>query len=77
MKVCLVKAMVSSSQVWVWELDHKQSLALKNWCFSTVMSEKNLENHLDCKQIQPVNPEGNQSWVFFGRTDAEAETPIP
>ena len=58
----------SSSHVWMWEQDRKESLALKNWCFSTVMLEKNLENHLDCKQIQLVNPEGNQSWVFIGRT---------
>ena len=67
----------SSSHVWMWEQDHKESLALKNWCFWTVVLEKNPESPLDCKQIQPVNPEGNQSWVYFGRTDAEAETPIP
>ena len=67
----------SSSHVWMWEQDHKESLALKNWCFWTVVLEKNPESPLDCKQIQPVNPEGNQSWVYFGRTDSEAETPIP
>ena len=61
----------SSSHVWVWELDHKESWALKNWCFWTVVL-KNLESPLDCKKIKPVNPKGNQSWLFFGRTDAEA-----
>ena len=65
-----------SSQIWMWELDHKESWALKNWCFWTVVSEKTLQSPLDCKEIQPVNPKGNQSWVFIGRTDAEAETPI-
>ena len=58
------------------ELDHKESWALKNWCFWTVVLEKTLESPLDCKEIQPVNPKGNQSWIFIGRTDAEAETPI-
>ena len=66
----------SSSHVWMWELDHKESWVPKNWCFWTVMLEKTLESPLNCKEIQPVHPEGNQSWVFFGRTDAEAETPI-
>ena len=66
----------SSSHVWTWELDCEESWALKNWCFWTVMLEKTLESPLDCKEIQPVHPEGNQSWVFIGRTDAEAETPI-
>ena len=76
-KVCLVKAMVfSSSHVWMWELDYKESWALKNWCFSTVVLERTLESPLDCKEIQPVHPTGDQSWVFIGRTDAEAETPI-
>ena len=76
-KVCLVKAIsFSSSQVWMWELDHKESWTLKNWCFWTVVLEKTLESHLDCKEIQPVHPKGNQSWIFIGRTDTEAETPI-
>ena len=66
----------SSSHVWMWEFDHKESWALKNWCFWTVMLEKTLENPLDCKEIQPVHPKGNQSWIFIGRTDAEAEAPI-
>ena len=76
-KVHLIKAMVfSSGHVWIWELDHNESWALKNWCFWTVMLEKDLESPLDCSEIKPVNPEGNQSWIFIGRTDAEAETPI-
>ena len=66
----------SSSHVWMWELDHKESCALKNWCFWTVMLEKTLETPLDHKEIKPVNPQGNQSWISIGRTDAEAETPI-
>ena len=66
----------SRSHVWMWELDHKESWELKNWCFWTVMLEKTLESPLDCKEIQPVHPTGNQSWIFIGRTDAEAETPI-
>ena len=66
----------SSSHVWMWELDYKESWALKNGCFSTVVLEKTLESPLDCKEIQPVHPKGNQSWIFIGRTDAEAETPI-
>ena len=66
----------SSSHVWVWELDYKESWALKNWCFWTVVLEKTLESPLDCKEIQPGHPKGAQSWVFIGRTDAEAETPI-
>ena len=66
----------SSGHVWMWELDHKESWALKNWCFWTVVLEKTLESPLDCKEIQPVHPKGNQSWIFTGRTDAEAETPI-
>ena len=60
----------------MWELDHKEGWALKNWCFQTVVLEKTLESPLDCKEIQSVNPKGNQSWIFIGRTDAEAETPI-
>ena len=66
----------SSSHVWMWELDYKGSWMLKNWCFWTVVLEKTLEGPLDCKEIQPVHPKGDQSWVFIGRTDAEAETPI-
>ena len=65
----------SSSHVWMWELDHKESWAPKNWCFWTLVLEKTLESPLDCK-IKPVNPEGNQSWIFTGRTDSEAEAPI-
>ena len=60
----------------MWELDYKESWALKNGCFWTVVLEKTLESPLDCKEIQPVHPKGNQSWMFIGRTDAEAETPI-
>ena len=60
----------------MWELDYKESWAPKNWCFWTVVLEKTLESLLDYKEIQPVHPEGNQSWIFIGRTDAEAETPI-
>ena len=62
--------------VWMWELDHKESWVQKNWCFWTVVLEKTLESPLDCKEIKPVNPKGNQSWNFIGRTDAEAEAPI-
>ena len=65
----------SSSQVCIWELDYKKSWALKNWCFWTVVLEKTHESPLDCKAIKPANPKGNQSWIFIGRTDAEAETP--
>ena len=65
----------SSSHVCLWELDYKQSWALKNWCFWTAVL-KTLESLLDYKKIQPVHPKGNQSWIFIGRTDAEAETPI-
>ena len=66
----------SSSHVWMWELDCEEGWALMNWCFWTVVLEKTLESPLDCKEIQPVHPKGDQSWVFIGRTDAEAETPI-
>ena len=62
--------------VWMWELDCEESWALKNWCFLTVVLEKTLKSPLDCKEIQPLHPKGDQSWVFIGRTDAEAETPI-
>ena len=65
-----------SSHVWIWELDHKESWAPKNWCFWTVVLEKTLESPLDCKEIQPVHPKGDQSWVFIGGTDVETETPI-
>ena len=60
----------------MWELDYKESWVLKNWCFWTVVPEKTLESPLDCKEIKPVHPKGNQSWIFIGRTDAKAETPI-
>ena len=66
----------SSSHVWMWELDHKEGWALKNWCFWTVVLEKTFESPLDCKEIKPVNPKGNQPWVFIGRTDAVAKVPI-
>ena len=66
----------SSSHVWVWELDCKESWAPKNWCILTVVLEKTLESPLDCKEIQPVHPKGDQSCVFTGRTDIEAETPL-
>ena len=66
----------SSSHVWMWELEHKEGWAPKNWCFWTVVLEKTLESLLDCKEIQSVHPKGNQSWIFIRRTDAEAETPI-
>ena len=65
----------SSSHVWMWELDYKESWAPKNWCL-TVVLEKTLESPLACKEIQPVHPKGDQSRVFIGRTDSEAETPI-
>ena len=65
----------SSSHVWLWELDYKESWA-QNWCFWTAVLEKTLESPLDCKEIQPVHPKGDQSWVFIGRTDVETETPI-
>ena len=65
----------TSSHVWMWELDYKESWAPKNWCFCFVVLEKTLESPLDCKEIQPVHPKGNQSWTFIGRTGAEAETP--
>ena len=66
----------SSSHVCIWEVNHKESWALKNWCFCTVGLEKTLENLLNCKEIKAVNPKGNQSRIFIGRTDAEAETPL-
>ena len=77
-KVHLVKAMFffSSSHIWMWELAYKERWAQKNWCFWTVVLEKTLESPLNGKEIQPVHPKGNQSWIFIGRTDVEAETPI-
>ena len=66
----------SSSHVWKWVLDYRESWALKNWCFWTVVLEKTLQSPLDCKKIQPVHPKGNQSWIFIGKADAEAETSI-
>ena len=66
----------SCSRVWMWELDYKESWAPKNWCFWTLVLEKTLEIPLYCKEIQPVHPKGDQSWVFIGRTDIKAETPI-
>ena len=66
----------SSGHVWIWELDHKEGWAPKNWCFQTAVLEKILESPSDCKEIKPVIPKGNQSWIFIGRTDAEAETLI-
>ena len=62
----------SSSHVWMWELDHKEGWTMKNWCFWTVVLEKTLESPLDWKEIKPVHPKGNQSWIFIGMTDAEA-----
>ena len=66
----------SSSHVWMWDLNDKESWAPKNWCFWTVVLEKTLESPLDCKEIKPVYSKGDQSWIFIGRTDAKAETPI-
>ena len=66
----------SRSHVWMWELDYKESWALKNWCFWTVVLGKTLQSHLDCKEIKSIDPKGNQSCIFIGRTDAEAEAPI-
>ena len=66
----------SGGHVWMWELDYKESWTLKNSCFLTVVLEKTLESLLDCKEIQPVRSKGDQPWVFFGRNDAKAETPV-
>ena len=74
--LCSQSYCFSSSHVWIWELDHKKGWVPKNWCFQTVVLEKSLESPLDSKEIKPVNPKGNQSWIFIGRTDAEAEAPI-
>ena len=75
-KVYLVSYVFFSSHIWLWELDYKESWALKNWCFWTVVLEKTFESPLDGKDIHPVHPKGDQSWVFIGRTDVEAKTPI-
>ena len=76
-KVPLVEAMIFPVVMYgCWELDYKESWVLKNWYFWTVVLEKTLESPLDCKEIQPVNPKGHQSWIFIGRTDAKAKTPI-
>ena len=65
-----------SSHVWMWELDNKKDWVLKNWCLQTMVLEKTLESPLDCKEIKPVNPKGNQPWIFIGKTHGEAEAPI-
>ena len=75
MSVWIVKALVIP-HVWMWKLDHKEGWVPKNWCFRTVFLEKILESLLDCKESQPINPKGNQPWIFIGRTDAEAEAPV-
>jgi len=76
-KVRLVKAVFfSSSHVWMWELDHKKDWVPKNWFFWTVVLENTHESPLDCKEIQAVNPKGNQPWIFIGKTDAEGEAPV-
>ena len=66
----------SSSHIWMWELDYKESWAQKNWWLWTVVLEKTLESPLDCKKIQPAHPKGSRPWILIWRTDAEAETPI-
>ena len=66
----------SSGHVWMWELDCEEGWVQKNWCFWTVVLEKTLERSMDCKEIQPVHPKEDQSWVFIGRTDVEAATPV-
>ena len=73
---CTLNYGFSSSHVWMWKLDYKESWALKNWCFWTVVLEKTLESPLDNKEIKPVNPKGNQAWIVIGRICAGAETPI-
>ena len=76
-KVCIDKAIIfSSSCLWMWELDHREGWALKSWCFWTVVLEKTLESPSDSKEIKPVNPKGNQPWIFIGGTDAEAKALI-
>ena len=76
-KVHLVKVMIFPVvMLWMWELDHKEDWAPKNWCFRIVILEKTLESPLDSKEIKPINPKGNQPWILFGRTDVEPEAPI-
>ena len=75
-KICLVNPGFSSNHIWMWELDYTESWEQKNWCFWTVVLERTLESPLDYKEIKPVNPKENQSRIFSGRTDAEAEAPI-
>ena len=76
-RVPLLKAMVFPvGHVWMWEMDYKENSVPKNWCFWTLVLEKIIESPLNCKEIQPVHPKGNQSWIFIGRTDAEAEAVI-
>ena len=75
-KVCVIKADFSSSHVWMWELDLKEGWAPKNWCFWIIVLEKTLGSPLDCKEIQPVNPIGNQHWIFIEKTGTAAEVPI-
>ena len=75
-KAHLVKAIAFPAVIWMWELDYKETWVPKNWCFWTVVLEKTLESSLDCKDSRPVHLKGNQSWIFIGRTDAEAETPV-
>ena len=76
-KICIVKVVFfSSSHVWIWEVGLKEGWALKNWCFRTMVLEKTLESPSDSKEIKPVNPRGNEPWIFIGRTGAKAETPI-
>ena len=75
-KVCIVETGFSSSHVWMWELDHKEGWVPKNWCFWTVVLKKTLESPLDCKEIKLVSRKGNQSWIFIGRPNTEAEALI-
>ena len=76
-KVCIVKPLVFPAvMLWVWKLDHKEGWAWKNWCFWTVVLEKTLESPLDSKEIKPVNPKGNQPWIFIGSIDAETKASI-
>ena len=75
-KISIVRLYISSNQVWMWELNHKQGWALKNWCIPIVVMEKTLESPWDSKEIKSVNPEGSHLWIFFWRSNAEAEAPI-
>ena len=72
---CRQSSDFSSGQIWIWDLECKKDWALKNWCFWTMVLDKTLESSLDIKEVKLINPKGNQSWMFIGRTDAEAETP--